>query len=838
MDQRKRLVCMVCNAIAILFLVTSGLLLFTTYGSSLKGAFQGQRYIESTELKDEIVSEMEELLDHILVMQYVWEYQEAEDQNSEDSNIEKGISKQKILEFVSEEGEIKRLTVSDMVAIGKGTNGIRILQNAGLLDKEMQCQLNCINWIYGPIYIQKKVPVLSVIQLLNEMYRIYVEAELELERLEKKPSNLMYYIKFKDDVYTNSKSYWDQSISENLNTVYHQNKGLSKLDEILPDSIMYCYVSDKEYVVDLEMEIVYNFLRDYMTRPAFSKLEFIEEFLKDEGIIGESDSIRSYVYGQLDGRLIEFWRGATVGIAFDTELNAEDSYVTFDQRYVICKKWAVFLAVGGCISGAVWLVTLGIILWDNRKFGKKLSAEKKEGSGGMKGLSEIDAAYPEVVWGIALAIFAFSLFLIQIPVRYVSKHYFSIVDVGNIFGYYKIEGFWIYFLYAFLMEIWYLAILRLIRRYQIRKWMGIRFRDTSLTVHFMRFLENVYQNKSVTTQTAIELILFGTANGLNTMLLFGRGGLKEVLFWLNCVIILGLMLFVFLNRSIWQKRISETIQQMTQGDVSIKVDTKDMKGTTLQLAQEVNYLGAGLEKALEEATVNERMKTELLTNVSHDIKTPLTSIVNYVDLLKLTDIPDGKAREYLNILEEKSIRLKRLTEDLVEAARANSGNLALEMVPLDLAEFLQQAIGEMEYKFPGRKLELVVSIPDGPFFIKADGNRLWRVFENLMNNAYKYSMPGTRIYVDCIHREQEISVVIKNISEHPLTASASELTERFVRGDVSRSTEGSGLGLSIARGFVERMGGVLDIQLDGDMFKAIVRFSLMSEADNHPPRLE
>lgn len=834
MDQRKRLVCIVCNAIAILFLATSGLLLFTTYGSSLKGVFQGQRYIESTELKDEIISEMEELLDHILVMQYVWEYQKTEDNNIE----EKGISKKKVLEFISEKGEIKRLTVSDMVAIGQGTNGVRILQNAGLLDKDMQCQLNCINWIYGPIYIQKKVPVLSVIQLLNEMYRIYVEAELELERIEKKPSNLMYYVKYKDDVYTNSKSYWDQIISADLNTTYGQNKAHSKLDEILPDSIKYCYVSDKDYIVNLEMEIIYNSLRDYMTRPAFSKMEFIEEFLKDEKIIGQSDSIRSYVYGQLDGGIIEFWREATVGIAFDTELNVKDSYVTFDQRYVICKKWAVFLAVGVIISGIVWLVTLSTILWDNRKFGKKLSTEKEESPGGIKGFSEIDAAYPEVVWGIALAMFAFSFFLIQIPVRYVSKHYFSIVDVGNIFGYYKMDGFWIYVLYAFLLEIWYLMILRLVRRYQIRKWMGIRFKNASLTVYFLKFLESVYQNKSVTTQTVIELILFGTANCLNTIVLFDRGGLKQVLFWLNCVIILGLMLFVFLNRSIWQKRISETIRQMTQGDVSIKVDTKDMKGAALQLAQEVNYLGTGLEKALEEATVNERMKTELLTNVSHDIKTPLTSIVNYVDLLKLTDIPDGKAREYLNILEEKSIRLKRLTEDLVEAARANSGNLALEMVPLDLAEFLQQAIGEMEYKFPGRKLELVVSIPDGPFLIKADGNRLWRVFENLMNNAYKYSMPGTRIYVDCICQEQEISVVIKNVSEHPLTANASELTERFVRGDVSRSTEGSGLGLSIARGFVERMGGALDIQLDGDLFKATVRFSLIYEPDSQSPQLE
>ena len=453
-----------------------------------------------------------------------------------------------------------------------------------------------------------------------------------------------------------------------------------------------------------------------------------------------------------------------------------------------------------------------------------MALEKEKNVAFVETMSKIDKLPSETVWGIALGFCFLSFLSMQLPIGYITEHHYAIVDVGNIFGYYKMQGFWIFFLYVFLSFLWYLIFLRLIKRYIIRKEIGMHFKDSSHMVYFLKFLRDVYRNRSVTIQTAAELMLYGLGNYLNIVCLFPKGGFYLMIFWINFILIQGTLLSVFLNRSIWQKRITETLGHMTQGDVGVKVDTTNMKGTILQLAEEINYLGSGLEKAIEKATINERMKTELLTNVSHDIKTPLTSIVNYVDLLKMTNLSDKKAMEYLKILEEKSIRLKQLTEDLVEAAKANSGNLILEMVSLDLTEFLHQVIGEMEYKFLEKNLEVIALIPDEPIFIEADGNRLWRVFENLMNNAYKYSMSGTRVFVECLEKEEEVSVVIKNISKYPLNLRGSELTERFVRGDASRATEGSGLGLSIARGFIERMDGVLEIKADGDMFKAMVHF--------------
>ncbi len=819
MNEKKRLIYIIWNVIALFAVITAAFLLFTTYGTSLKGVFQKHSYTESAELREEIVSQMQQVMDHIVVAQYVWDYESADNALPV---MRKQISKKKVLELVSETGEVKWLTVEDMIAIGRGTNGIRLLKNAGLIDQDLNCYVNYVSWIYGPIYVQKKIPVLSVILLLNEMYRTYVESELELENLEQEPSNLMYYVRYRNNIYTNSADYWNQKKAEGWNSA-EDVQNLSK------GEMQYCYVSDQEYYVDASMETVYHSVQDYMRRPAFSKLSFIENFLVREGILKEEESIRSYVYGQLDGGIVDFWRGAAVGISFDTSLEKQDNYVLLNRRYEICKNWALFLCAGGAVSGVMWIVTLSRILFDNRKTAKQMAAKKGASPGGQAELSEIDAAYPEIIWGGAAALSAASFLLLQIPAEAIRRHCYSLVDVGSIFGYYKMEGFWLYFLYAIWAGVWYLVALRLIRRFQIRKWMGIRFADTSICGHLIRFFYAAYQNKSVTAQTAAEYILFGAAILLNTVFFFQRGSLRMVLFWINSAVLLTAFLYVLLSRAIWQKRISETIQRMTQGDVGIKVETKEMRGSLLRLAEDVNYLGSGLEKALEEATSNERMKTELLTNVSHDIKTPLTSIVNYVDLLKMTDIPDEKAREYLDILEEKSIRLKRLTEDLVEAARANSGTLALEMAPLDLGQFLQQVVGETEYKFAERNLQLIASIPDEGLFIQADGNHLWRVFENLMNNAYKYSLPATRVYVDCGRRQSRAEVVIKNISEHPLRTNANELTERFVRGDTSRSTEGSGLGLSIARGFVEHMGGILEIQTDGDMFKVIVSFPQIAD---------
>lgn len=277
-----------------------------------------------------------------------------------------------------------------------------------------------------------------------------------------------------------------------------------------------------------------------------------------------------------------------------------------------------------------------------------------------------------------------------------------------------------------------------------------------------------------------------------------------------------------------EDRIADAIGRIAGGDTSYQMDLDGLSGKELGIARKINLIGTGLERALQEQVKSERLKADLITNVSHDIKTPLTSIINYVDLLKREQLPGERVQEYLNVLDQKSQRLKTLTEDLVEASKASSGNLKLEMARLDLVEMIWQTNGEFEEKFADRHLELVSSLPGTSALIEADGRHLWRVLENLYNNAFKYAMERSRVYTDVICDNGIAYFTIKNVSEHPLNVSSDELTERFVRGDVSRTTEGSGLGLSIAQSLTKLQGGSFDIIIDGDLFKVRIGFPIVT----------
>lgn len=289
----------------------------------------------------------------------------------------------------------------------------------------------------------------------------------------------------------------------------------------------------------------------------------------------------------------------------------------------------------------------------------------------------------------------------------------------------------------------------------------------------------------------------------------------------------NLMVFYYLYSNAEQTdRLHEAIEKLASGETSYKVEVSKFSSLEAGLAEGLNRISDGLETALAEQVKSERLKADLITNVSHDIKTPLTSIINYVDLIKREQIEDPKIQKYLDVLEQKSQRLKTLTEDLVEASKASSGNIKLEMSNIDIVELVQQTNGEFEEKYAIRHLELVNTLPNEVIIIEADGRRLWRVLENLYNNAFKYALENTRVYVGIEDQDSEVVFSIKNISASPLNISPDELTERFVRGDVSRTTEGSGLGLSIAKSLTELQGGRFQITIDGDLFKAEVTFPI------------
>lgn len=265
---------------------------------------------------------------------------------------------------------------------------------------------------------------------------------------------------------------------------------------------------------------------------------------------------------------------------------------------------------------------------------------------------------------------------------------------------------------------------------------------------------------------------------------------------------------------------------LAEGDYSAPVDTRYLVGEMRRCGDNLNKVQQGVQHAVEERLRSERMKTELITNVSHDIKTPLTSIVNYVDLLKKEEIDNPKAQEYLEVLDRQSKRLKKLTEDLVDASKASSGVMPVDCQPTNVNVLLSQLEGEYEERLQKADLTMIVHPAAGDPVALADGKLLNRVMDNLMNNIGKYAMPGTRVYAAAAADDHEVTISIKNVSRNELNISADELMERFVRGDSSRHTEGSGLGLSIAKSLVELQGGRFELSIDGDLFRADISLPL------------
>ncbi len=277
-------------------------------------------------------------------------------------------------------------------------------------------------------------------------------------------------------------------------------------------------------------------------------------------------------------------------------------------------------------------------------------------------------------------------------------------------------------------------------------------------------------------------------------------------------------------------------ERLAEGDLTYKIDTENMFWNCRKHGENLNKISEGMSKAVDERMKSERLKTELITNVSHDIKTPLTSIINYVDLLSREELHNDKAAEYLEVLERQSSKLKKLIEDLVEASKASTGNLAVDSQKMDVGVFVTQTVGEFEEKLSAAGLELIVSKLEEPAYIMADGRHVWRVIDNLMNNICKYAQEGSRVYVNLEATAQSVSITFRNISKYPLNISGEELMERFVRGDQSRNTEGHGLGLSIAQSLMKLTGGDMNIIVDGDLFKVVLVFDRCAP-DTEVPKL-
>ena len=350
-----------------------------------------------------------------------------------------------------------------------------------------------------------------------------------------------------------------------------------------------------------------------------------------------------------------------------------------------------------------------------------------------------------------------------------------------------------------------------------------KLRQTTLVCRLASGMAGLVQRFALRLPVTWKVILAFAGYVMVSVWLFGVGGFEhsDLLLLLFCLCQLAAAAFLAWWADSYQ-RLRQGTRTIAKGDLEYQINVRHMPYDLRLQAEDLNNISAGLSAAVDEKMKSERFKAELITNVSHDLKTPLTSIINYVSLLKSTEQTDPKAAEYIEVLERKSQRLKKLTEDLVEASKASTGALSVSRERIDAGQLLDQALGEWEEKLEARRLTVVKNLPEGETWVYADGRHLWRVLDNLLSNCAKYAMEGTRVYLDLERGKGQVAVSVKNISREQLNVPPERLMERFVRGEESRSTEGSGLGLSIARSLTELQGGTFGLMVDGDLFKAVV----------------
>lgn len=494
-------------------------------------------------------------------------------------------------------------------------------------------------------------------------------------------------------------------------------------------------------------------------------------------------------------------------VSVDTKFSVADSMADEAENYEKYSKLMFSMLAGAVFGSVLWLIGM---VWLTVTAGRKPKDEEIHLNGFDRWYTEIAAG---TVIGIWLAGTIISGTLIANSSLGYSHAVVTVIVTCLICGTYTMA--WFLLGYLSLIRrikagtLWKNSLIR-----KVLKWIG---KCSGKLVDFARAF-------SRNTAEKIKVLLVGGAFLFLQFLIIGCGFTGAGVFLIILLIVDAAAVIFIIRKADGLDLIMDGLKKISDGELQYKIKTDTLTGKQKVMAEYINNIGSGLDAAVENSLKKERMQTELITNVSHDLKTPLTSIINYVDLMKRENPTDPKIQEYLRILDEKSQRLKVLTEDVVEASKASTGNIKLEMNDIDFVEMVQQVIGEFEEKFQEKNLTMMVHFTDEPSIIYADGQRMWRVLENVFGNVVKYAMEGTRVYAEISNRNKKVTFSLKNISAQPLNISADELTERFIRGDVARNTEGSGLGLSIAKSLTELQGGEFKLYLDGDLFKVMITF--------------
>ena len=494
-------------------------------------------------------------------------------------------------------------------------------------------------------------------------------------------------------------------------------------------------------------------------------------------------------------------------VSVDTKFSVADSMADEAENYETYSKLMFPMLAGAIFGSVLWLIGM---VWLTVTAGRRPEDEEIHLNGFDRWYTEIAAG---AVIGIWLAGTIISGTLIANSSLGYSHAVVTVIVTCLICGTYTMT--WFFICYFSLVRrikagtLWKNSLIR-----TVLKWIG---KCSGKLADFARAF-------SRNTAEKIKVLLVGGAFLFLQFLIIGCGFTGAGVFLMILLIVDAAAVIFIIRKADGLDLIMDGLKKISDGELQYKIKTDTLTGKQKVMAEYINNIGGGLDAAVENSLKKERMQTELITNVSHDLKTPLTSIINYVDLMKRENPTDPKIQEYLRILDEKSQRLKVLTEDVVEASKASTGNIKLEMNDIDFVEMVQQVIGEFEEKFQEKNLTMMVHFTDEPSIIYADGQRMWRVLENVFGNVVKYAMEGTRVYAEISNRNKKVTFSLKNISAQPLNISADELTERFIRGDVARNTEGSGLGLSIAKSLTELQGGEFKLYLDGDLFKVMITF--------------
>ena len=507
------------------------------------------------------------------------------------------------------------------------------------------------------------------------------------------------------------------------------------------------------------------------------------------------------------------------------ELPVSDSFTdgkTFFDAYSRYQR-PVFLAFLLC-----FLLLIVSLVWLTAVAGRKSTDEEIHLCFFDRWPTELSAGLVVFAWLLVVALFLQGSTILNLADYQIARLQAAAAQGSLLNAYQLLVLIIIGFYTLFWFQIGYLSLVRRIKAKQLWKNSLLR-RLLILIVKVIRYIKRKFHARAdfYSRNTAARLKVTFAFLGYMFFKYLILGSTK-IFFSLSCLADL-LLLIYGITKAYHREQITKGLKEISGGNLQYKIPLDRLSGDDKRIAEYINNIGSGLDAAVENSVKNERMKTELITNVSHDLKTPLTSIISYIDLLKRENFTDPKVLEYLDILETKAARLKVLTEDVVEASKASTGNLTLNMTNLDFVEMLHQVIGEFEERFEERQLTMMVHFPDEPSMIRADGQRLWRVLENVFGNVTKYAMENTRVYAEVRNANSQVIFTLKNISAQPLNFAAEELTERFVRGDVSRNTEGSGLGLSIAKSLTKLQGGQFQLYLDGDLFKVTITFKAQAK---------